>query len=57
MTYRITPTRDYCNENALSYPDFHLAGYDGNQFDSAYNAAMATVELGDDVPWEVIETK
>jgi hypothetical protein len=55
MTYRITPTRDYCNDNALSYPDFHLAGADGNSFETPADAAFATIELGDDVSWEVVE--
>jgi hypothetical protein len=55
MTYRITPTRDYCADHALSYPDFHLAGHDGNSFATPTDAALATLELGDDVSWEVVE--
>jgi hypothetical protein len=54
MTYRITPTREYCADHALSYPDFHLAGHDGNIFATGAEAALATVALDDDIPWVVV---
>jgi hypothetical protein len=49
--YRLTPTRAHCD----AYPDFHLAGADGNHFASVQDAATASLDLGDDIAWEVVE--
>ncbi len=53
--YRLTPSRSYCDSNATSYPDFYMAGSDGNHFSSEDAAIDAAGDLDNDVDWEVIE--